>query len=229
MGYRHPLKYRDYFQDFSLPAGKSIGVVCGSGGCGIHSFAGLLKTHPGVLSYHEFILCPWDYCEKNLAQNMFFLKKVLSDRLNVSYAFMSGNYFLPYVEKIIEILPDVKIVCLQANKEKTCEHLFNKMRIGSPFQNLFTDYNSMIWKQWKYMGGVKYFCYPHFKCHHITAIDRYYDYYYKIAKITEKSFPDNFKIFQIEDIFKSKEKQIESLNFLKIQNPEPLLEIGLNI
>jgi len=126
-------------------------------------------------------------------------------------------YYLNYVEDILAVVPGCKFVCIKRDREQTVDSWMKKsmikrwpsLYIADRFKALITrtpfytqynhwqDHNGEIWKQ----DPVWDSCFPKFETKEkIEAIRLYWDYYYLEADRLQKLFPDNFRIFDIDDL-----------------------------
>ncbi|MEZ5571761.1 MAG: hypothetical protein R3E64_07025 [Halioglobus sp.] len=139
-------------------------------------------------------------------------------------------YYLNYVEVLLGIDPACRFVCIKRNREQTIGSWMKKSAIKrwrslwladrlkswitrSPF---YTEYN--YWQihdgsRWK-QDPVWDSCFPKFEAQSKeAAIGMYWDYYYLEADRLQRAFPENFRIFDIEDLSNS-EGQKRILSFV---------------
>ena len=126
-------------------------------------------------------------------------------------------YYLNYVEDMLRANPACVFICIKRDREETVASWMKKSSIGrwrslwladklkswltrSPF---YTEYN--YWQEhdgsrWK-KDAVWDSCFPKFDApSKIEAIRMYWDYYYLEADRLQQNHPENFKIFDIDDL-----------------------------
>lgn len=196
---------------------KNIGFVIGTGRCGTQSFNYILQEQKNCYSEHEEILCSWEFCDKNINDNLHLLYNKIVDS-GFWNAYAVAFYFLPYVKYIIRLYPNSKILCLQRNEKDTIQSFIKKMRK----KNFFVDYTKLsAFRRARLQTDMYYFCFPHFdKIDRIINTKLYYYLYYSIAKEFQKTYPKNFKIMWMNTAINNEEGQIKALKFLGISNPK---------
>jgi len=169
-----------------MKSNKKIILGVGSGRCGTLSLAVLLDLQKDSKFTHERPpLMPFEPCT-----HAYDAKKKQILELEDTYVGDVASSLIGYTEWFIEDYPNIKIVCLKRNKKECIESFLRKTKGRNNFQygkeerTIFCitspDYSADITKR--------------------EAVDEYYNDYYRIAEFLEKDFPNNFKIFNTEDL-----------------------------
>jgi hypothetical protein len=106
---------------------------------------------------------------------------------------------LPYVTSILAESHKTKFICLKRDKELVTKSFMRK----TPKRNHWTRYDSKFWSDEKWPREKKCAygrCYPRFDADKEEAIGLYWDYYDIVSRTYQESFPDNFRIFPVEDL-----------------------------
>ena len=197
----------------------------GTGCCGTSSLAYLLNSQPGAFVGHElFPILPWGTDE--LARRYFIENKW--EQLNhESHLFELvgdvGSYYLPYARFLmfnLESLKDeveFKFIILKRKREEVVSAFLEKFKRqnNNPFQvHKAFGVRSDNWDDSfpKFEDGV-----PLEKC-----IEWYYDDYYAEADHLLKTYPDNFRIYSVEDL-NDELKVSELLSFVGVEKPNIIL------
>ena len=190
----------------------------GTGRCGTESLTALLNSQPELLVTHERLPAPWVSDKKFLAKLIKYLQAYQAEIVG-DVAF----YHLNYVPLILDIDNRTKFICLKRNKKETVDSYdrqtsFNPKN-GLGERNHWTDRNSKFWipNKWR-LDGVWDKCYPKFDLDRLDAIAEYWELYYEIANYFEKRFPENFRIFMMQELLNEEEMQREMFEFLEIKN-----------
>lgn len=179
---------------------KKLVIGLGSGRCGTVSLRDLL-IHSGFDTTHELELMPWipDY---NLCDEI--IAKVLSRK---SY-FVSdiGYYYLPYISHIIEMYPTVKCVCLQRCIIKVVDSFmkFSKYNYWSiPYINREeTEWDKTFptYQDISKSNGIKL----------------YWSEYYDTVKVLTEKYPDNIRVFDMNETLNTKIGQLKMFEFIGV-------------
>jgi len=169
----------------------------GTGRCGTMSLARILDsckeaciTHEGrVLTPHANGLLPWVVDEGLLWSNV----KELREK---DYPIVGdvGFYYLPYVDLILSRYPDSKFISVQRDKEGTVESYMRKTVGRNHWQPIGRGSNWRRDPKWdpcypKYDSTTKY-----------KALEKYWEEYYKTCKALSLKYPDNIRVFPMEDL-----------------------------
>ncbi len=193
----------------------------GTGRCGTVSLSALFNMQDGVSAAHESVLCPWQFDENSFQRNLIQMKnKIGSNHTVVEVAF----YLLPYVNRMMELYPDTKFICLKRDKHETVSSYMKK----TPGRNHWT--NPQIWEipgEWR-TDDIWDKCYPKYYFTKEVAISEYWEEYYTISESFEEKYPENFRIFNMKDVFQDTDIQTQMLTFSGLNNVRPTLGIKLN-
>ncbi len=179
----------------------------GTGRSGTKSLGKLLNLQESIEISHELKpILSWDGDSK-------YLHKKLNQIASKSEATTCGDVassYLPYVEAILEIIPNAKFVCLKRDMEETINSFMHK----SGKRNHWISHDGRKWKK-DYWDRF----FPKYEISDKSqAIERYWIEYYTRSEKLMKQFPDNFIIYDIS-ILSKLEKQKALFQFLEVQNP----------
>jgi hypothetical protein len=176
----------------------------GSGRCGTTSLSSILNNQDNANVSHELsgrLQLPWEVDER-----MFdiYFKSIVnrSDQIVGDVSF----YLINYIPKLIERLPDCKIVILQRDKNQTIDSMLRKT----------VGLNHWVTNPRRFSTFDK--CFPKFDEHHSKAerISSYYDLYYNL---TSEIQHDKIFYLKTEDL-NNDSKMAELFNFCEIKNPK---------
>lgn len=118
----------------------------------------------------------------------------------------TGMYYLPYISKIIDKYPDVKVIGLTRAKEEVVNSYLNK----TEGRNHWKKHNGKEWEidaKWDP-------CYPKYtESDKRKALELYWEEYDKTTKNLQQQFPNHIKIWTIVE-FNTKIGKNEILNFI---------------
>jgi hypothetical protein len=154
-------------------------------------------------------------------------------------------YYLNYVDDLLKVVPDCIFVCIKRDRAQTVSSWLKKSSIQrwpslwladrlkslltrTPF---YTEYN-----YWMEHDGSRWMrdpvwdsCFPKFKAQSKEeAIGLYWDYYYLEAERLQDLFPENFRIFPVEDLG-SPEGQKRILSFIGLPEGSMVLSEDLHL
>ena len=198
-------------------------IGLGTGRCGSTSLSYLLSMQKDTFSFHEHPpIISWS----NDTHIVDFHIKRFNILLNYfDYVIDIAHWWLPYVEKIININPESIFVCLKRDKMQTVSS-FLKIK-GNGQKGTINHWINHDNKFWRYNVWDK--TYPKFVANNIDdAISQYWENYYLISSEIEKKYPKNFKIFYTKDL-STKEGQLNILNFCGYNEPLTNLNIKKNV
>jgi len=156
--------------------------------------------------------------------------KQISNFDNINIIGDIASYYLPYVPFLCTMNRDIRIPCIRRNKEETVLSFINKVKepyLGRShfylmsFISKYTKNPAFISRNhWVEHDGKKWRKDPKWDKLHpsfeektlLTAIESYWDYYYKKATEFERRYPTKVRIFDINDL-NTKQGQINILNF----------------
>lgn len=172
----------------------------GTGRCGTMSLAAFLNSCKNSFITHEGrsigakiaadrSLLPWEV-------DVLLLNKSLGQILNREPPVVGdvAFYYLPYVELILDEYPNSKFVCMKRSKGKTIGSYMVKTKNRNHWQNWSPgcDWNKdSAWDP----------CYPKFAAKNKKeSLSMYWDKYYLESKRLSVCYPDNFAIFNVNQL-----------------------------
>ncbi len=169
-------------------------IGLGTGRCGTVSLAALLTLQQYTHATHELMLLPHRFNERKFEA---YMRKLSNRQVRISADVALWN--LPYVTSILAEYPSTKFICLKRDKKTVVKSFMAK----TPDRNHWTRFDSEYWDQIEWYKEMK--CpyrngYPRFDADKEKAIGLYWDYYEMVSETYEQSFPDNFRIFPVEDL-----------------------------
>lgn len=176
---------------------KRLVIGCGSGRCGTSSLSALLNSQLEACITHECgVPLPWYAIDRPYDMSMALIKqyphKVVGD-----VAF----WYLKYVANLVKDFPNVRIVCLQRNREDTVKSLMkcaDKFGASHCIDEFSEYYDFDKWPLEAPDAVALRACFPKYNAPAKEAYGHYWDEYYYLATECQKMFPKNFKIFGIE-------------------------------
>lgn len=197
----------------------------GTGCCGTSTLAYILNEQTGALVGHElFPILPWS--TENYAKRFFIDNKW--EQLNHESHLYSlvgdvGSYYLPYARFLMFNLDklssevDFKFIVLKRDKKEVVDAFLEKFKRqnNNPFQYKNGEViKSDIWDQ----------SFPKYDDKHSLkqCIEWYYDDYYLEVDHLLETYPNNFKIYDTEDL-NNELKILEILEFVGVENPKVVL------
>lgn len=209
----------------------------GTGRCGTNSLARLLVQQPGVSAVHEYCTFSWDFDEGEFYTKLIDLSTVANpEKINNPSLFMElaeevkkGNYdihdgirelykqekrvadvsfaWLNYLDRMVEIFPDLRAVCLIRDKESVV-----KSWLGIARENY-----------WEVGNDRDYF--PHYDLPIDEAVGQYWaDYNLRAYKLCSKH--EHFDMYPTE-VLNSEDMQYRILERCGIE--KPVLDVGVRV
>lgn len=204
---------------------KKVILGIGTGRCGTVSLSDLLNKQENASFSHELKIkikkeidyntpLPWEYDKKqfNSAWNSIL-------HYEGEYVGDVSMFWLPYLEKLFVISEDLKVICLQRDKEEVINSYLKK----TEGRNHWIKHDGQQWD----------FCpwdtsYPNFEVNNkVEALNLYWDYYYKLVNGLIKKHPNRIKVFQMIDL-NNKEKVDALLTFAGFKNKKVVSNIQKN-
>ena len=190
----------------------------GTGRCGTHSLAHLLNSQPNVKVSHEVggqPMLPWVKDKTSIEFANEIIHKLESDSINGDVAF----YWLSYVHEIIQCTPHVKFVVLKRDRQAVIDSFMK----WTPTRNHWKNHMGLEWIECPWDK-----CFPTYsnKLTKEEAIGEYWDKYYKRIDILMRIYPDQFIIFQTEDL-NDEEKVQGLLGWCGLKETNPITNIRL--
>lgn len=170
-------------------------IGLGTGRCGTSSLRSLLEIQHDTHATHEIMLLPYRFSDPKFRQ---YMNRLWSRKTRVVADVALWN--LPYVTAIMGEYPSTKFICLQRDKEAVVKSF---MRKTAKNRNHWTRFDSKHWDENKWFREKKCpyrNCYPRFDADKEEALGLYWDYYDVVSKSYQDAFPDNFRIFPLEDL-----------------------------
>lgn len=182
-------------------------IGLGTGRCGTWSLTKFLQNQDDFSATHEAFFLPW---YRDCAKAYSSIIQIYQNE--AEYLCDVGFYWINYVDEIVALVPDAKLICLKRDKTKTVESFDGR----TPYNNYWTDVSCAYWdwKLWEISGLNAMF--PSYNLPKKEAIGKYWEEYYVKAEAYEKLYPKNFKIFSIENL-NSENGQDLILEFIGIQ------------
>lgn len=135
----------------------------------------------------------------------------------VSFIGDVASYYLKYVPAIIRHSEDVRFICIKRDKEATVNSFIRKVTINKTprrklAERVVTSLTGRTFHQtmnhWVVHDGTVWRCnalfdklFPKFNTTNLPdGIRKYWDMYYDEATLLNSKYPDNFKIFELEDL-----------------------------
>ena len=193
----------------------------GTGRCGTVSLTSLFNCQDNVSAAHESVLCPWLFHDQSFQKNLIQMKNRSSSNNIVAEV---GFYLLPYVERMIELFPVTKFICLKRDKEETIISYMRKTIRRNHWTNTSMKSELGGWQS----HGIWDNCYPIYNLPKREAIGQYWEDYYQISYNLEKKYPNNFKVYNMLDILQNRDIQLKMLSFIGILKPRSVIGIKLN-
>jgi hypothetical protein len=204
---------------------KKVILGIGTGRCGTVSLSDLLNKQESSFFSHELkikIKKPTDYntplsweCDEQAFDNAW--NSIL--HYNGKYVGDVSMFWLPYLERLFNIADNLKVICLQREKQGVVNSYLKK----TEGRNHWMDHDGSYWD----------FCswdksYPNFKVEtKEEALNRYWDYYYQLVDELIRKYPDRIRIFQMTDL--NDEKKVRSLlEFAGFENKNVISNIQRN-
>ena len=187
---------------------NKIIIGLGTGRCGTNTFMRLLRDN-GINATHEDYYLSWDFNKHEFQYAVNSLKKRNGKVSDTAF------YWINYVSPFLNIFPQTKFVCLKRNKEKVVASFNHR----TPNYNWWTDPQSKYWdNKWIYSNRIRMM--PKYDLPKIEALGKYYDDYYLMAEKYENKYPDNFKIYNTDDVLNNEDCQKEMFDFVGIIKPK---------
>lgn len=189
---------------------KQLIISIGTGRCGSVSLSKFLSSqksinflHEGRLISHNIRrLIKWDNDHENLFNWIDFLINLDNNK----FVGDTGMYYLPYIEKIIEKYPNVKVIVMERKKNEVVNSYLKKTQ----GRNHWYDHNGNGWEidnKWDP-------CFPKYDISKKKmALEKYWDEYQSLSSDLIKKYPKTIKKWTIES-FNSSNVKNEILDFI---------------
>ena len=173
----------------------SLILGLGTGRCGTHSLTDLLNRQPdSIFTHEEFPLLHW----KQLPGRPGIAARLSRIRRSRSARFIGdvGSFYLPYVEEIMALEPDVRFICLERPRDAVVSSFCKLLDVRLP---LPTDHWSTHPADGWYHDPVWSPIFPQYDLpDRETSLRRYWDDYHSTSLDLAGRYPDHFRIFEME-------------------------------
>ena len=189
---------------------KQLIISIGTGRCGSVSLSKFLSAQDKVSVLHEGRLdsqkirklIKWENDEGNLFEWLEFLLSLDGHK----FVGDTGMYYLPYIERIIDKYPEVKIIVMERNKEEVVKSYIKK----TTGRNHWFDHDGKEWEKDDKWDP----CYPKYDVHNKEeALEKYWEDYKNQTDNLILKFPEKIKKWTIQALNTTSGKN-EILNFL---------------
>ena len=189
---------------------KQLIISIGTGRCGSVSLSKFLSAQDKVSVLHEGRLdsqkirklIKWENDEGNLFEWLEFLLSLDGHK----FVGDTGMYYLPYIERIIDKYPEVKIIVMERNKEEVVKSYIKKTK----GRNHWFNHDGKEWEKDDKWDP----CYPKYDVHNKEeALEKYWEDYKNQTDNLILKFPEKIKKWTIQALNTTSGKN-EILNFL---------------
>ena len=206
---------------------QTLVIGIGSGRCGTHSLARLLnEQHDASVTHEMRPLLPWAVLDGGDAI------KARVRRIRGRQAALVGDvasFYLPYLEQLMALEPDVRIVCLK----RPCDEVVES------FCQWLDRTNILPINHWAAKPNVGWYhdpvwstIFPKYEStDREEGIRRYYHEYYETAGRFATRYPRNVRVFEMHEALNAAEQQRELLAFVGIPDTlqRPRLSLWTNL
>ena len=189
---------------------KQLIISIGTGRCGSVSLSKFLSAQDKVSVLHEGRLdsqkirklIKWENDEGNLFEWLEFLLSLDGHK----FVGDTGMYYLPYIERIIDKYPEVKIIVMERNKEEVVKSYIKK----TTGRNHWFDHDGKEWEKDDKWDP----CFPKYDVSSKEeALENYWEDYKNQTDNLILKFPEKIKKWTIQALNTTSGKN-EILNFL---------------
>jgi len=212
---------------------NTVVIGLGTGRCGTTSLTTLFNKQDSFRSAHE--LCTSGKKRKPVWGEDFEYVLSIFNKFYRTYAhdnhYVSdiGFYWLPYVDDMMEKFEDeVKFVCVRRNIDTWVKTYVRVMRARnymvdnpkyfkpSPWDGVFPSYD---YSDFSYVEKNEEDEEAYGHKVRVESAKRYWTEYYKTSGKYQEKYPNNFKIFEMEEILKDTASSKPVFDFIGIKNP----------
>lgn len=190
----------------------------GTGRCGTWTLHKVFAAQLDVAGKHEGVPLPWEKDEDLFYRRLFGLWVNIDSPVIASVSYVWINY----IGTIMGNIKDPRCICLKRPREQVVESFM----AHSPNNNHWTDPDSLSWDPNKDTHTVLSYQWPKYDLPKRKAIRKYWDEYYTHAQYLETRYPDNFKIFSVQEALNSPYGQREMLKFAGIDANKQVLVLN---
>jgi len=169
----------------SMSCPQTVVIGCGTGRCGTESLSKLIAGCQQAFCTHERQpLLPWSYSKERLQARV-------HDLLHADSAVIGdvAYYYLPYLERLIEMIPALKVVCLERARQEVIDSFMWKTQGW----NRWYEHDGIAWAHDPFWD-VTYPKYP--IAHKSDAIGTYWDEYHDTIRHIADQHPVNVRIME---------------------------------
>lgn len=180
----------------------------GTGRCGTWTLSKVFAAQPDVGSLHENVPLPWQR-DKGL-----FAKRILDLVINIEDPIVASVSYvwINYIGLIMGTIKDPRCICLKRDQDEVVESFM----AHSPNNNHWTDPESPHWSITKDTHTNLSYQWPKYDLPKREAIAAYWKEYYAKADYLANNYPDNFAIFQMQEVLNDWPTQARMLEFAGI-------------
>jgi len=172
---------------------KKLTFGIGTGRCGTVSLCQLLNHQEYAnFTHEERPLLSWKNSEKKMISLR--INKIL--KRDGLYVGDIAFFYLPYIETILDIYPDAKIICLKRKKEEVITSYMKKTK----GRNHWVKHYGIFWEKCEWDK-----CYPSYKkILKKNALKKYWEDYYSTVDKLLSHYPNSIKIMDMHRIYRYK-------------------------
>lgn len=193
----------------------------GSGRCGTLSLARLLDAQPAAVVTHERRpLMPWSSSDSQSLVS----ERIASFRRNTADIVGDvASYYLPYIEESIRQVPSIRIVALK----RDCEEVVKSFCAWSDLAH------SAPTDHWSEQPAAGYFhdpvwstVFPKYPvASREEGIRRYWKEYYETVDKLQRAYPENIRVFGMNETLNTQPGQRELLSFAGVPRESQVLNL----
>ncbi len=199
-------------------------LVVGTGRCGLISFLGLLNRQPSTSARLEEVpLLPW----KRAPGDRVIRERLarLRSRWQTEVIVDAASFYLPYLADALALEPDIRIVGLKRPRQE----------VIASFEHFLDEYNIFPTNHWSEepAGGfehdlIRTRTFPQYpSSDRAQGIGRYWDDYYQTLEDLAARYPQNVRIFEMQDVLNTEAGQSQALAFAGYPAEQHILEAGI--
>jgi hypothetical protein len=173
----------------SMSRPQTVVIGCGTGRCGTKSLSKLIDDCQQALCTHERRpILPWAFSDVHLQARVHDLQRADSPVVgDVAY------YYLPYLERLIEMIPDLKVVCLERDRQEVIDSYMQKTQGW----NHWYEHDGKAWAYDPFWDAT----YPKYPiAYKPDAIGAYWDEYHDTIRHTADQHPVNVRVMGTETL-----------------------------
>lgn len=212
-GPKAPIAARDW---------QTLVLGIGTGRCGLSSLASILNRQPDTkVSRYEPPYLPWrrERAQWPVIQRVEFLLEREAKRVAGDVA----SYYLPYVEEMISVFPNLRVVCLKRSCEETLTSFCRWLDRHGPLR--YNHWSKKPVHDWHH-DPVWTMVYPQYDTtDREEGLRRYWDDYYRMAEDLARRFPEYVRVFDVGRTLNTEDGLRDLLTFIGIPQAEQVLDV----